>query len=187
MRTPVETLATALRRAAETGVFDGRREADYFDHCRRINAAMGVQAIFTRDVGHHTSGWWKNPDYERCYHLSLSFFDPETRSPAPRNRRLTDALVAAVFGRWRRWLWCEPPYSPEGRRKDVWHYRLFCDAGWAPLKPRGEVYSRELTEAGWLSWSDWRACLSAEGEGAVLLHPANNPRPRRRSGVLALA
>src|SRR5262249_14385874 len=44
--------------------------------------------------------------------------------------------------------------TEHGRKLDVWHYRLFCDPGWQPIKPRGEVYSRELTEAGWKSYSD---------------------------------
>jgi hypothetical protein len=32
--------------------------------------------------------------------------------------------------------------------------RLFCDAGWQPIKPRGEVYSRHLTEKGWRTFSE---------------------------------
>ena len=27
--------------------------------------------IYTMDEGMHSIGWWKNPDYARCYHLSL--------------------------------------------------------------------------------------------------------------------
>jgi hypothetical protein len=36
----------------------------------------------------------------------------------------------------------------------VWHYRLFADPSWAAIVPRGEVYSTELTEAGYLSFSE---------------------------------
>jgi hypothetical protein len=28
---------------------------------------------FPLDIGAHTSGWWKNPDYEACWHLSISY------------------------------------------------------------------------------------------------------------------
>jgi hypothetical protein len=36
----------------------------------------------------------------------------------------------------------------------VRHWRVFCDIIWQAIMPRGEVYSRELTERGWQSWSD---------------------------------
>ena len=64
-------------------------------------------------------------------------------------------MIARAF--WPRdatMAWIEKPYTPEGRRIDVWHYRLFCDAAWEPILPRGEVYSRDLTGAGWRSFSD---------------------------------
>ncbi len=173
----IDSLAAELRTRAVRGVWIGRGSSAYFESCRVIEAILGVQALCTRDVGHHTSGWWKNPDYERCWHLSLTFFDQETGGAMPRNRTLTDRILRALYGRRRRWLWCEPPYSLEGKRKDVWHYRLFCDAAWRPIKPRGEVYGRELTEAGWLSWSDLQACVMAQAEGGKLLRlpPKNDP------------
>lgn len=176
---PIESIIVRLRRHAYSGVWEGCRRTAYFDRCRVVDVALGLSCIFTRDIGHHTSGWWKNPDYERCLHLSVSFFDPETGEPAPRNEGLTRQLIAGLFGRCRRWIWTEPPYSAAGKRKGVWHYRLFCDPGWRPIKPRGEVYNRELTEAGWLSWSDLQAYLWAQRERGVLLPkpPArNNPR-----------
>ena len=39
----------------------------------------------------------------------------------------------------------------------VYHYRLFCDEGWQPLKPRGEVYTRDFIEKGWKSFSELHA------------------------------
>lgn len=92
----------------------------------------GSQLIYSRDVGHHTSGWFKNPDYERCRHLSISY------------------------------LWTEPPFTEQGKRDGVWHFRVFCDQGWQPLMPRGEVYSRELTERGWRSFSEVRELRARE-------------------------
>lgn len=32
--------------------------------------------------------------------------------------------------------------------------QVFCDPAWQPLKPRGEVYTREFTEVGWKSFSE---------------------------------
>jgi hypothetical protein len=123
---------------------------------------LTVTVIFTRDAGHHTGGWLKNPDYERCYHLSLSFrgsdghpLNPARRlERAPQMHRLARQICVAFYGPDTRYLWAEPPFSEEGKRLQVWHYRVFCDPAWRPIVPRREVYSRELTEKGWKSFSD---------------------------------
>lgn len=164
-----EKLLRRMRQCAWSGTWNGKSQTPYFLACKHGDRSLGVVAIFTRDVGYHSSGWWKNPDFERCLHLSLSFVDPETEARMPKNQKLTDALVKGIFDVHKRWLWCEPPYSDDGKRMDVWHYRLFCDAGWNPIKPRGEVYNRELTESGWLSFSDLQASLQAKRDGAILL------------------
>ncbi len=142
------------RRRARYGVYRGDGDQQYLSARKSLHAPTGTLIIFTRDLGHHTSGWWKNPDYERCCHLSLSFVDPLTLRPRSRDVRLTKEWVELFFGSNARSLWCEPPYSPDGQRVDVWHYRLFCDPSWAPILPRGEVYSKDWTPAGWKSWSD---------------------------------
>lgn len=122
--------------------------------CTYLHRPTGSLLIFTRDSGMHTSGWFKNPDYERCYHLSVSFRDPETMYPRPFDRQLADRWVKAFYGDDRRYVWSESPKSEPGRINEVWHYRMFCNPMWRPMKPRGEVYSRELTEVGWQSWSE---------------------------------
>lgn len=133
-------------------------------------SASGRFSHGTRDIGHHSSGWWKNPDYERCRHLSLSFFDPEVglvSGSMPRDKKLTAKIIDRVFGPDKRYLWSEPPYSPQGKAADIWHYRLFCDPAWEPILPRSEVYGRELIEEGWKSWSDVQADLAEEREHAT--------------------
>lgn len=155
----VGSIARNMRRIANYGLWDGRGQTDYLERCKGFHTPTGAVLIFSRDIGHHTSGWWKNPDYERCFHLSLSFRDPVSMEPRPRDKKLTKEWVEAFYGSARDKIWSEPPYSPTGKRFDTWHYRLFCDPAWEPIIPRGEVYSRELTEAGWLSWSDVQAQL----------------------------
>jgi len=123
-------------------------------HLYAINPEVSARMIYTRDVGHHSNGWWKNPDYERCLHLSISFCVNPTDAPLPFDAKQAQKIAEAFFEGDTRKCWVEPPYSPEGKRNEVYHYRLFCDAGWQPILPRGEVYSRELTEAGWKSFSD---------------------------------
>lgn len=100
-------VASDMKRVAAYGHYDGfasdRGMQRYLARCRRI-IPIGFVALFTHDRGMHSSGWWKNPDYEQCLHLSLSFFDPETGEPAPH-----DHATAAVDP-------CRPrhPGIPEG-------------------------------------------------------------------------
>ena len=123
----------------------------YFNRARRRHNPTGTSLLFTRDQGYHSSGWFKNPDYERCYHLSITFFDPETGQEAPFSHPMAETWVKLFFGDWSRYVWTEPgDYGAH----EVYHYRVFCDPGWQPIKPRGEVYNTELTELGWLSYSD---------------------------------
>ncbi len=141
-----------LLKTAQHGTFDGLTTADgslhpYLDTCRWWLERYGCIVILTRDVGYHTSGWWKNPDYERCYHMSISF-------PGGFQRKVVEHLLKGLFGDSRRWIWCEGPYSIVGQQCGVYHYRLFCDAAWQPIKPRGEVYSKQFTERGWKSFSE---------------------------------
>lgn len=153
-----EAIAARLRLSALGGRYSGRMdsvaERVYFVRQRIADRASGSQMIFTYDEGMHASGWWKNPDYERCKHLSLSFFDPKTLEPAPHDRSLAARWCKVFFHPFESLIWCEGPFTDHGKRGDIFHYRVFCDPLWQPIKPRGEVYSRELTEAGWKSWSD---------------------------------
>lgn len=103
--------------------------------------------VFTRDIGYHSSGWWKNPDYERCWHLSISFRGGS-------EKKALEQILDNLFGENKKLIWIEPPYSSDGKKMDVWHYRLFCDVNWQPIKPRGEVYNTDFTERGWKSFSE---------------------------------
>ena len=109
--------------------------------------------IFTMDKGMHTVGWWKNPDWEQCYHLSLTYWYPDGRT-APNKDKETNEWLHFFFDPHTNWIWAEPPYSPDGKKRNVWHYRLFTDAHWQPILPQGEVYSKLKTELHWLSYSD---------------------------------
>jgi hypothetical protein len=59
-----------------------------------------------------------------------------------------------LFGEYKKWIWVEPPFSDHGKSMDVWHYRLFTDENWQPIKPKGEVYNTQFTEKGWKSFSE---------------------------------
>jgi hypothetical protein len=122
--------------------------------CTGDHYPTGTRLIFTRDEGMHSSGWWKNPDYERCFHLSISFREPISGEILPKNIELTEKWIEAFYGEDRRYIWAEPPYSDCGKTSETWHYRVFCDPSWTPIIPRGEVYARTLTKRGWKSFSD---------------------------------
>lgn len=152
----------ARHRAASAGFYKGRADAEgmaIVTQCRHVFPHHGNRSaavlIFTRDEWHHNCGWWKNPDYERCEHLSLSFLDMETGAALQQDNRRAHAWCRAFFGDRARMLWVEPPAYQEGRSRDVFHYRLFMQPDWrTPLLPRGEVYTREFTQAGWKSFSE---------------------------------
>ena len=160
-----ETIVVRLKAHAETWIYSGLISSPLehlrLNSSRRYNRTTGVVLLYTRDSGHYSAGWFKNPDYERCYHLSISFRDPETRAPIPFDRARAAAWVAKFFHPHADKLWCDPAYTPEGKQLQVVHYRLFCDPGWQAIKPRGEVYNRDFTEAGWKSFSE----IHGEGVG----------------------
>jgi hypothetical protein len=75
---------------------------------------LSTFVLFTFDVGHHASGWFRNSDYDRCFHLSVSHPDLS----GPPGTRLCDVTVEeirawaiAAFGEDRRLSWFEPRYA----------------------------------------------------------------------------
>ncbi|MDO9016633.1 MAG: hypothetical protein Q8S73_41165 [Deltaproteobacteria bacterium] len=161
----VARVAAQLRRLAFTGLFFGREDAvagAYMARCRVADVATGAVLLFTRDSGMHTSGWFKNPDYDRCLHLSLSPLANATALVDARGeplrtpdlgRETTERWVRAFYGDCMGAVWAESPKTDHGRRQGVWHWRVFCDARWQPIVPRGEVYSMDFTDLGWRSAS----------------------------------
>lgn len=144
-----------LKREASRGVHMGRNDSGYTLACTVIDAGTGSVLIYTRDAGMHTSGWLKNPDYERCLHLSISFRAvTDLEQIAPFDRALAGEWVELFFGPDKRLVLVESPKSPAGRQHDVHHFRVFCDEHWQPILPRKEVYTTDFTELGWRSYSE---------------------------------
>lgn len=126
----------------------------FCSHLYSINPEVSARMIYTRDVGHHSSGWFKNPDYERAMHLSISFCVNPTDQPLPFDRKQAEKIARAFFEDDCSKAWVEPPYSTDGKRCGVYHYRIFCDPGWNPIVPRREVYSKDDTPSDWKSFSE---------------------------------
>lgn len=157
------------RIAAAKMNYDGRPSPAAIRHIRRCthyHKPTQAMVLYTRDVGMHASGWWKNPDYDRCLHLSLSFSAADRNGiyRLPHDHKMSKRWAEAFFGDDVGLLWIEGPFSLEGKAADVWHYRLFCDPSWKPIKPRGEVYSLDWTPSDWKSWSDIHGHDNGDGD-----------------------
>lgn len=155
----LELAARLLRAYAEFyRPWDGTRPPDYRLLHEHTKSGLITCAIYSRDTGHHSSGWFKNPDYERCYHLTISFHTLDRRAggytPVPYDRQIADKLTRLTLGDSRALAWMESAKLPEGQKLGIVHWRVFCDPAWQPIHPRGEVYTRDFTEKGWQSWSE---------------------------------
>jgi len=111
-----------------------------------------ICVIYTYDVGYHSSGWWRNSEYERCFHLSLSHqkLDPagwQVGIEAPTESEIHEWAKLAWPTDWKK-AWLEPPASvlsidvlEQRRYPGVGHVRLFLDLSLTPILPTGEVYN----------------------------------------------
>lgn len=151
-------MVARMRIQAERSTWDGAEYTPYFRMCRESDLESGTTIIFTRDVGMHDCGWFKNPDYNQCYHLSLSFYDtsryPHGVTPRAPERGEAEGWVRLFYGDRCRYVWEESPVSERGKQIGVRHYRVMTDRNWQPIVPAGEVYTTAKTELGWKSWSD---------------------------------
>lgn len=145
--TLLTTAIERIRKVAYSGIWNGADKTKYLDDCIWHIPMYQVTIIYTREYGYHTGGWWKNPDYERCWHLSISF-------PGGKDKKVLKDILFLLFAPNEKLLWVEGPASDIGKQNDVWHYRLFCDEKWKPIMPRGEVYNTHFTEKGWKSFSE---------------------------------
>jgi len=112
---------------------------------------LRISTLLTFDVGAHSSGWWRNSDYERCWHLSLvgiaqlGVHGGHEYVDVP----LDDitAWASIEYGRARSLAWTEPPagdfdvYRNAPASRHTTHIRLFVDQQNQPIKPTGEVYT----------------------------------------------
>lgn len=150
---PDEFAVDMVMKQALSGVWDGKTETVYFQNCIWYWPKYQVSINLSRDINHHLGGWWKNPQYERCWHLSIAVQTADYEKPEDHDKN-TLHILQLIFQDKLKMMWSEPPYSEAGKKMHVWHYRVFCDEHWQAFKPKGEVYSTELTERGWLSSSE---------------------------------
>ncbi len=160
------SIARQLRSKARTGWYTGdvpslQRFGGVRDVVAVTTPELMVRLLLTRDRMHHSVGWWRNAEYEVCWHLSLSACDRLEHAAGrvthyeelPRDEvRYWSQLI---FGEHVDKLWNEPGGTdprltrPEARRNAlIWHLRLFLDPEildgrgqpYVPFIPTGEVY-----------------------------------------------
>lgn len=151
-----------LIRQAKAAPWPGRGLVDprhFLDTTAITEPGRPVRVLLTLDYGHHTSGWWANSEYDRCFHLSVS----HPRHDLAVVRQMPTAVGAGqvpgvgveapsddevrAWGRvfFREHVaksWLEPAAGPLDRYRTagVTHLRLFLDQADEPIQPRGEVY-----------------------------------------------
>lgn len=109
---------------------------------------LRLSLILTFDHGAHASGWWRNSEYETCWHLSMCAItrtNPVEFAEVPTIERR--AWAFALFGEDATKCWNEPPagardrYRTAPQSRHTWHTRLFVDQAGRPIVPTGEVYT----------------------------------------------
>lgn len=156
-------LAKRMMGQAARGWFTGDRQSlskfrAMEDVIARTEPSLQIRLQITKDKQHHSSGWWRNAEYEYCWHLSMSAWDragalytfgprDDLREDLPKEeeRYWAHAFFPNDFDK----LWHEPgggdPETPlvEARRRaaHLSHLRLFLDPiTMEPFIPKGEVY-----------------------------------------------
>ena len=99
-----------------------------------------TRLMLTFDVGYHASGWWKNGDYDRCWHLSVSH--PTQFAVETPDEKEVFAWARRLWGEHASKCWIEGAASvfDPYRLPNIVNARLFVDEHGEPIKPEGEVY-----------------------------------------------
>jgi hypothetical protein len=94
----------------------------------------------TFDTGYHSCGWWKNGNYDRCWHLSVSH-PTEIQLETPDEKEVY-TWASLLWGNDARKAWIEGAASvfDPHRLPNVVHARLWVDEHDQPVIPEGEVY-----------------------------------------------
>lgn len=164
-------IARQMRAKARTGWYIGTMFTLEEFGARRLVASqvepeLTISMTLSRDKMHHSVGWWRNAEYEYCWHLSLAAksvplpCDQHEWSEAPWEdlpRAEVRFWAAVIFEGVDNLLWSEPGgtdprlTNEEAReRAKMWHFRMFLDPEsidervlpWTgmPFIPNGEVY-----------------------------------------------
>lgn len=151
---PDRRLVAQMVKACERGWYTGdeaslRRFGQKRTVVARTNPELAVILLLSRDRMHHSVGWWRNAEYEYCWHLSISAWDrARTSEPEDVPREEERYWAHAFFPQTVNKLWHEPGGTDprltpreKMRHRHFSHLRLFLDPEtFEPFVPKGEVY-----------------------------------------------
>jgi hypothetical protein len=147
---------------AQLGWYNGTMETLQAFGARRVvvgrtEPSLKISLLLSKDRMHHSVGWWRNAEYEYCWHLSISAWDrsevvmpgrghpgnPED-IPDDEERYWSFAFFPEHYDK----LWHEPggtdprlTPAEKMRHRHFAHLRLFLDPEtFEPFIPQGEVY-----------------------------------------------
>lgn len=141
-----------MRRTAARNPWRGREDIPQTQRLvapSYVDPDVGISLLVTLDQGYHASGWWRNSEYDQCWHASLVCMDATTNPPSFTDPivNVTRAWTQVLFGAQMRHAWIEPPASPldvyRNARASQYttHVRIFIDRKTRlPITPKGEVY-----------------------------------------------
>jgi hypothetical protein len=153
-------IAMRMLRHASLGWYIGDMPSlERYGAVRDLQAAttpeLGIRLLLTKDRMHHSVGWWRNAEYEYCWHLSISAWDSALLVPGRRPADPEDVpddeeryWAHAFFPTHFHKLWHEPggtdprlTPTEKTRHRHFSHLRLFLDPDtFEPFIPTGEVY-----------------------------------------------
>lgn len=151
-------MAQSMLRQANRGWYTGdmqsmRRFAQRRDVVGRTEHQLMIRLLLTKDRMHHSVGWWRNADYEYCWHLSISAWGRAERGrapvepediPADEERYWSFAFFPEHYDKlWHEPGGTDPRLTPEEkmRHRHFAHLRLFLHPlTFEPFIPEGEVY-----------------------------------------------
>jgi hypothetical protein len=155
-------LARAMIRRANRGWYLGTAESlKAFGQRQdvspgRTDDEIALIFLLSKDRMHHSVGWWRNAEYEYCWHLSMSAWDRLAKVrgegapvdiPRVEERYWAHAFFPEQFDKlWHEPGGTDPRLTPLEKRRNrhISHLRLFLDPEtFEPFIPTGEVY--ELT------------------------------------------
>lgn len=127
----------------------------------RYPEEVTVRLMLTRDRMHHSVGWWRNAEYEYCWHLSISSREALAFRMGLAGLKLSHEVPYVPLEKteemyWGRLffqnhadkVWHEPggtdprlTREEKVRNRAICHLRLFLDPEtFQPFMPQGEVY-----------------------------------------------
>jgi hypothetical protein len=156
-------MALFMYQKTASGWYVGTEESLEAHGCQRMtdartNPELKMSLLLSKDRMHHSVGWWRNAEYEYCWHLSMSAV-----SAHEYHRYTTFGLIPATedipreemvywgrvfFGEHAHKAWYEPggtdprlTRTEAHDRSKMHHLRVFLSPlSLRPIIPKGEVY-----------------------------------------------